>query len=122
MVTSISQCKKKVLNVKFGVLKDVALKKEGRDEEKYYAHTFGAININQNPINYSTKPDFQRGIFSRSGSEPPSNANRWALSRSIKAFKPSRNNSIFSWTPVKSTARAYKSSSILTVIRLNNLY
>ena len=34
MVTSISQCKKKVLNVKFGVLKDVALKKEDRDEEK----------------------------------------------------------------------------------------
>ena len=57
MVTSISQCKKKVLNVKFGVLKDVALKKEGRDEEKNYAHTFGTIYINQYPINYSTKPD-----------------------------------------------------------------
>ena len=103
------------------VLKDVALKKEGRDEEKYYEHTFGTINFNQCPSNYSTKPDCQRAICSTSGSEPPSNTNRRALSRSIKAIKPSRNNATFSWTPVNSTALAYKSSSIITVVRINNL-
>ena len=56
MVTFVYQCKNKVLNVMLDMLKDVALKKEVWDEEKYYAHTFGTINIKQYLSYYSTKP------------------------------------------------------------------
>ncbi len=63
-----------------------------------------------------SKADCLRGgVCLRSGSEPPNNAKRWALSRSTKAFKPSRNNTVFLWTPVSVIALAYKSSSILSV-------
>ena len=64
-------------------------------------------------INFS---DCLRGIDVNSGSEPPNNAKCLALSRSTRASKPSRTNAVSSWTPVSSTACAYKSSSIFSVV------
>lgn len=70
---------------------------------QYAAHSFAML-------------DCLRGIGIKSGSEPPNNAKRLALSRSTKASKPSRTNAVFSCTPVNSTACAYKSSSIFNVV------
>jgi len=74
--------------------------------------------INQN--HYSSVPDWRRGMDSSLGCEPPNWAKRRALSRSIRAFSPSRNRADFSLTPVNSTALAYKSSSIFSVVRMVN--
>ena len=75
-------------------------------------------SVNQNSGHYSSKPDCRRDIGLTSGSEPPNKARHKALSRSIKAFKPSRNKAVFSRTPVNSTALAYKPSSIFNVVRI----
>src|SRR5690606_917040 len=61
-------------------------------------------------------PDCLRRINIKSGSEPPNNAKRLALSRSTRASKLSRTNAVFSCTPVNSTACAYRSSSIFSVV------
>jgi hypothetical protein len=75
---------------------------------QYAAHSFAML-------------DCLRGIDIKSGSEPPNNAKRLALSRSIKACNPSRTNAVFSCTPVNSTACVYKSSSIFSVVLMFGL-
>jgi len=49
---------------------------------------------------YVSSPDWRRGIGSNCGSLPPKSAKRRALSRSIKAFKPSRTIALFSLAPL----------------------
>lgn len=66
-------------------------------------------------------PDCLRGIDIKPGSLPPNNAKRLALSRSTRASKPSRTNAVSSWTPVSSTACAYRSSSIFNLVLMFNL-
>lgn len=59
-----------------------------------------------------------RGMGSSCGSLPPKSARRQALSRSTKAFKPSRTIALFSLIPVKSAAFLYKPLSIVTLVRI----
>lgn len=65
--------------------------------------------------------EYRRETSSTCGSLPPNNANRRALSRSIKAFKPSRTMALFSPIPIRLAACVYKSSSIVTVVRMAHL-
>jgi hypothetical protein len=60
----------------------------------------------------------RRGTLFKSGIVPPSDANRRALSRSIKALRASRSNAVFSATPVNSWAVWISSSSRATVVRI----
>jgi hypothetical protein len=60
------------------------------------------------------------GAFAR-GSLPPKRANRRALSRSIRAFKPSRTRPDFSVRPVSACASATSLSSRARVVRIQNL-
>jgi hypothetical protein len=61
----------------------------------------------------------RRGAASSPGSLPPSRARRRALSRSIRAFRPSRTRVDFSCTPVRLLALARRVSSIARVVRMN---
>lgn len=71
--------------------------------------------------NHCFGTDRCRGTGLNFGSEPPKVARRRALSRSINAFRPSRNRADFSFMPVNCTAWAYKSSSIFNVVRIVGL-
>jgi len=76
--------------------------------------------IDQHHADYPTKSDCRLGIASNSGSLPPNNAKRRALSRSINAFRLSFSKAVFSWIPVNSTALAYNSLSIFNVVRIKS--
>ena len=74
--------------------------------------------INQYHDNQLTGFDRLRGIDSSAGSEPPRRASLRALSRSINAFRLSRNKAVFSEIPVSSTACSYSKSSMFNVVRI----
>src|SRR5258708_33279572 len=61
-------------------------------------------------------PTRRRGIFFNSGIVPPREANLRALSRSMRAFRASRINAVFSTTPVNSWAVRMRSSSSAIVV------
>jgi hypothetical protein len=88
----------------------------------YDANNIGSDrSAHQNLVYFINSPDWLRGIGIKSGSEPPNNAKRLALSRSTKANKPSRTSTVSSYTPVNSTACAYKSSSIFNMVLMFSL-
>src|SRR5258708_21926122 len=58
----------------------------------------------------------RRGIFFNAGMVPPRDANRRALSRSMRALSASRIRAVFSATPVNSWAIRTRSSSNATVV------
>src|SRR5437868_340429 len=58
----------------------------------------------------------RRGIGFKPGIVPASDANRRALSRSIKACKPACNSAVFSLVPVNSRALSINSSSRINVV------
>src|SRR2546423_5556482 len=58
----------------------------------------------------------RRGMFFIPGMVPPRDANRRALSRSMRAFSASRIRAVFSSTPVNSWAIRTRSSSNATVV------
>src|SRR6266851_820275 len=61
-------------------------------------------------------PGLRRGIFLNFGIVPSRDANRRALSRSMRALSASRIRAVFSATPVNSWAMRTRSSSIETVV------
>ncbi|CAB5084234.1 hypothetical protein D3OALGA1CA_4138 [Olavius algarvensis associated proteobacterium Delta 3] len=61
-------------------------------------------------------PDLRLGIGRKLSSDPPSLARRLALSRAIKASKPSRTKAVFSLTPVSFDAFSKIWSSMLSVV------
>lgn len=75
--------------------------------------------IDKNHI--ASQPDRRLEIGSSPGSLPPRAARRRALSRSIRAFRPSRSNADFSCTPVNVTARSNNRSSMVRVVRISQV-
>src|ERR1035438_2143644 len=61
-------------------------------------------------------PGLRRGIFFNFGIVPSRDANRRALSRSMRALSASRISAVFSTTPVNSWAVRTRSSSSATVV------
>jgi len=70
---------------------------------------------------YSLVSELLRGIFTTDFSEPPSKAKRRALSRSIKALRPSPTRSVLFFKPESSTALAKSWSSMFKVVRIFTL-
>jgi hypothetical protein len=64
----------------------------------------------------------RRGTCLRSGMLLPRDANRRALSRSIRALRASRSRAVFSATPVNSWAMRRRSSSRATVVLILGTY
>src|SRR5262249_6075649 len=64
----------------------------------------------------------RRGTRLRPGIVPPRDANRRALSRSIKALRASRTSAVFSATPVNSRAVRRRSSSKAIVVLIGTYY
>jgi hypothetical protein len=58
----------------------------------------------------------RRGVLFKPGIDPPMDANRRALSRSISALRASRTKAVFSATPVNSWAIRTRSSSRARVV------
>src|SRR5208337_2298072 len=68
------------------------------------------INPNGSICENHALPTLRRGMFFNSGIVPPRAANLRALSRSIRALRASRTNTVFSVTPVNSWAMRTSSS------------
>jgi hypothetical protein len=79
------------------------------------------IHQHHHALSACVKSVWRREGTTKLGSEPPNRDNRFALSRSIKAFKPSRKTVDFSLIPVSSVALANKASSIFKVVRITKL-
>src|SRR5689334_7106993 len=86
------------------------------DPEAQMVNPHGRIRQNQFELG------LRRGIRLISGMVPPKAANLRALSRSIKAFRASRSNALFSATPVNSWATRTSSSSRATVVLIGTHY
>src|ERR1035441_7752573 len=74
------------------------------------------VNPNRRVRENQNGPSLRRGIFFNFGMVPSRDANRRALSRSIRALSASRISAVFSATPVNSWATRTKSSSSATVV------
>ena len=70
----------------------------------------------------SSRPGLRRGIFFNFGMVPSRDANRRALSRSMRALSASRISAVFSATPVNSWAMRTRSSSSATVVLIGTDY
>ncbi len=74
------------------------------------------VNPNRGVRENQFVPGLRRGIFFNFGIVPSRDANRRALSRSMRALSASRINAVFSATPVNSWAMRTRSSSSATVV------
>src|ERR1039457_7269730 len=83
-------------------------------------HFFGSqmkvVNPNRGIGENQFDPGRRRGIFFNFGMVPSRDANRRALSRSMRALSASRISAVFSATPVNSWAMRTRSSSSATVV------